>query len=59
LLTALHRELCERKPLTMSQQQAEGNYSNERHQPEHDSATRSQFVWDVEDVLQRGDRGKL
>src|SRR5438034_205087 len=41
LLAALFRQLCERKPLTMSQQQAEWNHGNECHQPQHDSATGS------------------
>src|SRR6266550_8523322 len=41
LLAALCGKSPERKSLAMSQQQAKGNYGNERDQPQHDSATGS------------------
>src|SRR6266576_6892097 len=59
LLAALGCKSPERKSLAMSQQQAEGNYGNEGDQPQHDSATGSQFVWNVEDMLQRRNGSKL
>src|ERR1017187_10209676 len=58
-LLALFRELPQREPLTMGQRQADRNNRNEADKPEHDPATRREFLRHLEEMLEYRYRSQL